>query len=1081
MKKLKKIFRKLKNDAGSSIVMVVVSIAFIGILVGALLAAAIQSYRLKLQELNAKDNFYYVEQAMNEIYAGVGSQTVSDLQTAYIYTVENMVYYDMSKGRYVTKTQDEAQKMFSKKFYNQLQSNPFFQGVTNADVDNLADKLESFISNDTVKLDRSRLQVEDYKKGDELVGKIIRNVKLSRTQEYSRNIGNGTYVQTISTDIVIGDPDFAVLFDAINDQDPNIFKYALVADMGVVVDQKTTPLTIAGNVYAASDYYNKQYNESTWDASKATESAKKYTNDKHDYTITKADKTTEELSEIYSHGSVTSKSALGETTDSTYTYYDNDGKNTVTTKDLYNGENLKSKYSGFYVNGSQVSIVADTVIVPGTMAVMDDGSLSVYGKSGSQTAQAEVWTDNIVIDGYSRINEKTNQATGEVTTTYDGADAIMKANLYVKDDTELNAAGSSFQLTGSYFGYGDSTEKDDRKFTGVVDTKNFQVEVYDEDGKVKTGADGKPVMENRGHYNSSAIIVNGEQSTLNLSQTQSIFLAGRTYIELSKDVNTANGTIKEQTQDPTNPNKTTETTVKTVTDTYTYHPKDYSAELPNEAKSDLTLTTTIRDYKTGESISLKSNQQAYIPVTYNGIPTLAKDADGKSLGYYLAELPPALKGVSIFETYFPVEVYDGKVPCVLQLISKKDAVTGKYSTTEGKKYYYYDFETAYADVKAYNEKTLSETAMNAWLAKYPSAQYFATGFITDYNAELQKHKSFVSATNKTGLQDSDIATYLVDISDYEDFEAGDIILPDTENNKNASIYSSGAITAKKGTTFSIERADDVDVAENLLTSAGLADMDSGNKWAGTFDDTYEKKVYTDAYQLSNDLEMEYNIMKWNLGHLSTSDTLDPVTLANNESEKSYIMDLVNDSTFGGDAMITPINKFIDVSKIAKNTNISPNLTGSDSGKGILNLASGYSVWISDSDVVVKARQTDKGKVRGIVVTKGNVYFSTDATNGNAVTDFEGLIIAGGKVYVNGNVGTIVSNAELCRTILRECLLNSDDESKLVSELFRGYEPSSSGSTGSDSGSTGTSDEPKSIDMIDYTDVVSLSNWMKNVE
>lgn len=96
----------------------------------------------------------------------------------------------------------------------------------------------------------------------------------------------------------------------------------------------------------------------------------------------------------------------------------------------------------------------------------------------------------------------------------------MKADLYVKDDTELNASGSTFQLSGDYFGYGDSTEKDDRKFTPVVDAKNFQIEVTS-NGKTKT--------ENRGHYNSSAIIVNGEQSTLNLAQTKTLFLATYLY------------------------------------------------------------------------------------------------------------------------------------------------------------------------------------------------------------------------------------------------------------------------------------------------------------------------------------------------------------------------------------------------------------------------------------------------------------------------------------------------------------------------------------------------------------------------
>lgn len=1053
MKKLKKLLRKLKSNAGSSIVMVVVSIAFIGIIVGALLAAAVQSYRLKLQELNAKDNFYYVEQALNEIYAGVGSQTVQDLQDAYVYTVENMVEYDLGKGRYVTKTQEEAQDIFSKKFYSKLSDNPFFK-VSRSQ---LAEKLSSYITNDSVVLDGSRLLVEEYKVDGKEVGKIIRNIKLSRTQEYNRNSGNGTYTQSITTDIVIGNPDFSVLFDAINDQDPNIFKYALVADMGVYVNQKTTPLTIAGNVYAASDYYNKDYNASTWDKDADTEN-RKFRNEDNVYEVTDSDGNTTSLSDLYTHGSVTSKKALDEKTSADYTYYNQESIGTsdtatVDTKEYYDGENIKSKYSGFYVNGSQVSIVADAVVVPGTVAVMDKGSLSIYGKTGSQTSESEVWTDNIVIDGYSTVKETENK-DGAVTTKYSGADAIMKANLFVKDDTEINAAGSTFQLTGSYYGYGDSTEKDDRKFTGVVNAENFQIEVTD--------ANGDKTTENRGHYNSSAIIVNGEQSTLNLVQTKNIFLAGRTYIELSKDVNTSNGTVDEVTT--TADGGTVTEKLNTVMDTYTYHPTDYDPEMPANLRTEDNKTTTIRDYKMGESISLKSNQEAYIPVTYNGIPKLAKNDNGESLGYYLAELPPALKGSDLFEKYFPSYQFDGKVPCVLQEIS-------------GKKYYYYDFQTAYLQTDMlYRARVMAGQMTNAeystWLDEFPSAQYFAAGFIQDYSAELEKHRAYVAATNKAGLTDSTIAEYLVDIGNYEDFDAGNIILPDAETNDTVSIYSSGAITTKKDTTFSIVRADDTDVLSKLLTSDGLKDFNSGYTWVGSTDANGKEVKYTEAYQLSNDLEMEYEYMKWNLGHYSTDTTLDADTLKNNETEMQYIKDLVADKDFG-DASITPINKFIDMSLITSETKITPNITGTDSGTNVLDLASGYSVWVSDKDVVVQARKEDKGKVRGVVITKGNVYFNNTVENG--VTDFEGIIIAGGKVYVNGNVKTIASNAELCRTILRECMLNSDDNSKLLLKLFRGYEPKETTATSSDA------TEPKSIDMIDYTDVVSFSNWMKNVE
>ena len=170
-----------------------------------------------------------------------------------------------------------------------------------------------------------------------------------------------------------------------------------------------------------------------------------------------------------------------------------------------------------------------------------------------------------------------------------------------------------------------------------------------------------------------------------------------------------------------------------------------------------------------------------------------------------------------------------------------------------------------------------------------------------------------------------------------------------------------------------------------------------------------------------------------------------------------------------------------MSLITNSTNIMPEFANNSTGDAdkdkvhVLNLASGYSVWVSNDDVVISSKTDDKGKVRGIVVTKGNVYFD------DTVTDFEGMIVAGGKIYINSNVKTISSNAELCRTILRECMLsegetNNGKNAKFLLSLFRGYSPDSTGSSsGTDNG------DLKTIDMIDYTDVCSFANWMKNVE
>ena len=79
---MKKIISKIKKslkNSGSSLVLVIVALGFIGILTGALLTAVGYTYRLKMYDYNAKSNFYYLEQAMDEIYAGVGIQTMKDM------------------------------------------------------------------------------------------------------------------------------------------------------------------------------------------------------------------------------------------------------------------------------------------------------------------------------------------------------------------------------------------------------------------------------------------------------------------------------------------------------------------------------------------------------------------------------------------------------------------------------------------------------------------------------------------------------------------------------------------------------------------------------------------------------------------------------------------------------------------------------------------------------------------------------------------------------------------------------------------------------------------------------------------
>ena len=927
------------DNSGSSLVLVVVALAFVGILVGALLSAVGYVYRLKLYDYNARDNFYYVEQAMDEIYAGVGNQTVEYMKEAYSYTVENMVRYDLAEGAYVNIGDDAANNLFKDKFMEEMATSTYF----NAEI---ANELEKYISNDTVKLDKSAIRVEKlnangeaWTSGEALDRIVIRNVKLTRTVEYSRSTADDTYTQTITTDIVIGRPDFTVNFNSVNVDYANVFDFAMIADSGVEVNQEpSVPLTINGNIYAAADYYNKDYNQNMYsdisddDYAEYAEYSQTINGEDFDYYL----------------GSVTFNQ-YEDGASGVNTYYNKNyaANNEGAPLQYYDGVNELSKYSGFYVNGSDVSVMAETIIVPGTISVFNTGSLSVYGSNGNTVSTAEIWADNVVLGGYTRAN---TTATTTANSSVNSATAVLRANMYVRDDLEVNADSASFSLYGSYYGYGDSTSKDDRTFIPTVDTADFQY----------TDSDG--TTANRGHYNSSAIIVNGEDATLDLSRTEVIFLAGRSYIELSKTISEYDdniGTVDE----PENVKR----------ETYTYN-------------------SASQDYKTGESISTKVSQVAYIPITYMGVPTAVEGED-----YYLATLHPALTGSTLFTKYFGDTQ---SIPCIGVSVS-------------GKMYYYIDFETAY---EMYESGQISPTET------FNSAEDMAEGFIIDYVAELNNPLSSIS-------------DYLTDITNYEDFESGNIILPDTTSEVGAAtIYSSGAITSKSGTSFNIISQKDINIPTSLLGETSVS------------------VTPTDLINASDTYESHYNYVKWVLMDLSAAD-----------SEAIYVENLVNDR---GEASITPINRYFNFNKITATTSIRPKMFDTDNGSDVLNLNSGYSVWVG-GDLAINDYDGD-GIVRGIILSKGDVTFDS------SVVKFEGLIVSGGKIYINNQLTTMSANAEVCKAILRECQLDGSDNAKFVLSLFKGYEDS-------ENENTEVSTDTKTIDAIDYSDVVRYDNWMKNVE
>lgn len=506
---MRKLLRKKLNNEGNTFIVIMVTLACMGILVGVILATVGYYQRMRYVDLKNKNNFYYAEKAMDEIYTGVGNDSVQYLVSAYSDTVEVLLYYGKDKitgeYRYMSIEPEQANQIMKQKFLEKMANNEDYKSQAK-----LYQHLKSFISTEGVELvDPATLSAteprlfmevvttttgvgaEAQKTYDEL---IIHNVTVKHTTDDG-------YTQSITTDITISEPEFNVAFSNVDAAVNSLYKFSMIADMGIEFNNATKGnqiVTVTGDVYAASDYYNKDYN-------------------------TKAG------TRVSSHNGDADLDGIADS----------------------------SRYSGFYTYESNVSVMAEKFIVPGSIALVNDSSVSIAGNSISGSANAEVWADNVILTPASSRSMGVSNAGGSLT---------MYANAYIADDLEVNNDDAEVVLSGNYYGY---------NFSQTSESKRTLSE-YASSGKK--------------HYNSSAIIINGNGADMDFTGLKNLWVAGRAYIE----------TTRQQQVTTSEDGKTATTSYVTYADN--------------------------TDVRTGESISVKSNQLAYTPygIDEKGNPVFSK-------------------------------------------------------------------------------------------------------------------------------------------------------------------------------------------------------------------------------------------------------------------------------------------------------------------------------------------------------------------------------------------------------------------------------------------------------------------------
>jgi hypothetical protein len=634
----------------------------------------------------------------------------------------------------------------------------------------------------------------------------------------------------------------------------------------------------------------------------------------------------------------------------------------------------------------------------------------------------------------------------------------VKAVTNLSDDIELNADYGQITLDGQLYAYNNATQEE------------FASSVDDDDSSY--------MNKGRAHTNSSAVIINGEHSVLDLSKLTYMIVNGASYIDLVSESTSA-----------------------------------------SESKN------TNVDVKTAESISAKGTQLVYRVVESGAVNTYFKsldtvttsDSGTSSGGQKVAGTQTLTNRVATYDMikFLTWRFFKDKGYTIYQ---KTYGVTGNASD--------WDSYSSLSDWQKVYNKIMAITNENSDGMKYYKdimAVYFPTDTIIDYDTGSHK---FVKKSRNWDPSDEkntvNINNSNVDAVDYNKNQytiwrnEGEI---KGEYTNQADVHLYGFITVGKDfnkislvKTLSGDKQDEFyfyQFYDDASMQEFVKDYADYTNAVATVDDVTSTDLFdVDSIVLPDDSATSYtrglqtaidaDAKNYEIIDPAKDQTIDEVSLAGMYKEKTetakYHMaylpktepardasgtldytstlfvsldDLfANGTRSGASDVFTYTTKQKDISPlsnpdcIAINWNkVKDNEHYVNSGKGTeLAGYTGARVWISTDDITIDGNDFSNHKTSGIVLCMGDVTFT------NSI-EFTGTVIAAGKVYISGN-STFYSDDQLCNgmiqndtdNMIRTCL--GLPEFKVEND---------------------DSDTAKSVSSIEYSDLVAFENYVKNAE
>lgn len=476
---MKNLCKRLKlNNKGDTLAIVLIGMLIIGVLGTIILKASSVNVEMKTTNLKSKQNFYYVERAVDDIYAGIGKDVSKAIQTAYDKTINGMITKDAS-GDYKKKNSGDLKDNFTAEYIKELKNMNYNNTIpitdlleklerfpvptedsTDPDYDPDAPNLE-YYKNLGVTIDVKESS-DPYKKTEVIPPTvspkhnfIIKNVVITSTSNKNK------YKSSITTDFVIEIPEINFNFDDNPDSElSELYKYAIIADGQVNKDRldangnpELGAISVTnGNVEINGNIYAGEY---------------------HDY--------------------INGPSTQWKDKDGIYV--GNNG-----TLNIY-GANVISK------GAVKLGKVENNSSESGKIVVNPENEVkNKHLEKKNLLPTARLWTNDINLAG--------NDSAAEIN-----------GDCFVKDDLEVNGNRCAVDIYGSYYGFG---------FQGTIDMDK-EIAVEDNSGEMQYVLNSENPELKPEHELRSAVIVNGNDANVQLTKSggQQFVLGGRAYIDLS--------------------------------------------------------------------------------------------------------------------------------------------------------------------------------------------------------------------------------------------------------------------------------------------------------------------------------------------------------------------------------------------------------------------------------------------------------------------------------------------------------------------------------------------------------------------